>query len=119
MGFRDLPLCALDVIADPPELKRLLIHVPHPIARHRATVSRLAHAAGIDEGGPTQSERVDAIVVCHLAPDQAEDSGNWSVSVEADAAVDDIEVGSRDRGIQDVLVDVVSWARVHEQDVIL
>jgi len=49
----------------------------------------------------------------HLTAHKAEDPGHMGVTVEANAPVDELEVGGRDRGVEDVFVYMVARARVN------
>ena len=112
-------LCALDVVRDASELEGLVVHIPDAVAGHWRAVSRLSDAAGVDQRRPFEREGVDAVLVRNLAVVLAKDPGHVSVPVEADTAVDEVEVGGSDCGVEHVLVDVVAGAGVDQQYLVL
>src|SRR4029077_20741973 len=102
LGFPDRPLRTFDVVADTPKLERPEVCVPDAVAGGRAPIPWLPDAARVDQRGALEMEGVDAVLVRHRAVGHPEDSRHVSVPMEADTAVDQLEVRLRDRGVEHV-----------------
>src|SRR5882672_9161212 len=97
-GFPDRALRPLDVVADAAELEGLQLRVPDAVARGRASISWLPDAARVHQRGAFKVESIDAVLMCHGAVSQPEDSRHVGVAMEADATIDQLEVRVGDRG---------------------
>src|SRR4029077_5844790 len=96
----DRALRAFDVVAHSPELKCLPLDVPDAVARGRAAVPWLADAAWVHQSRTFQTEGVHPVLVSDLTVSEPKYPRYMRMPVKANSAVEQLEVGVRDGGVE-------------------
>src|SRR6202043_592786 len=88
------------------------------VARGRAAVPWLADAAWVHQSRTLQTEGVHPVLVSDLTVSEPKYPRYMRMPVKANSAVEQLEVGVRDGGVEHVLVDVIARAGMDQEDVL-